>query len=649
MRDARLAADKRAREAAQGQRSAEGGSAQSPPAKQPARSGARGKKTPEQAGGSGRSPSGARNRMETITDAEAADAQRRSAQSQQRGKGKGGKGLGRGGPAGKGDSVYEEPEEESNSNADLENQKATADALRSLQEVSTAPAHTAAQHCTSIDWAPMSGEWSVSSEHGIFIPEGFSSNRPVTDQTLTDRAEHNAHWCKHGECNTLIILASRSQGFVLEESARTIIEQQQQAREERAAASASGAGSSSNEHRRDEPQAPEMNSNNQQQQQAPAQPRPEVKHIMLRQDGENIISQDALTTAVSTELTALELDSTVSSCRVLGKHGPCVVGLTPAAANRILEDGYIDLMLLADDGETVDVEMTATLYDPKARQVDPQQREKARREQRAIFEQRRAQNKLDKDLRTVVLMVDIPPEITVQNDTSNPHAIKWAQNAVNETLRDHLIAVESINYRESETKLGASTGTVMCFILFKTQEAVKQQPWHALKWMIVADRGIPPAKARFRRETREDLGLTMCCFRKECLSKPCSARKQAERAAGVQGSSLFGEHERPPPPEWKLAAERRKREREAEGRAEQERLVKAAQSPSRAVKECPRYIEGRCTRSSRETLMEGRARCQKKHSGWRVHKCASFTVADYVCSWSETECPYSDHIVKDPG
>jgi hypothetical protein len=75
MRDAKLAADKRAREAAQGQRSAEGGSAQSPQAKQQARSGARGKKTPEQAGGSGRTPSGAINRMQVIDDIEAAEIQ----------------------------------------------------------------------------------------------------------------------------------------------------------------------------------------------------------------------------------------------------------------------------------------------------------------------------------------------------------------------------------------------------------------------------------------------------------------------------------------------------------------------------------------------------------------------------------------------
>jgi hypothetical protein len=106
MRDRELA-DKRAREAAQKQRSAAAGegSAESPQGKHQARSGEKGKKTPEQQGGRGRSPSGAANRMQTIGDDEAASAQRRSAQAQQEKGGKG-RGLSRGCPraprAGKG-------------------------------------------------------------------------------------------------------------------------------------------------------------------------------------------------------------------------------------------------------------------------------------------------------------------------------------------------------------------------------------------------------------------------------------------------------------------------------------------------------------------------------------------------------------------
>ena len=59
MRDREIA-EKRAREAAQTQRSAEEDSANSPQGKQPARSGQKGKHTPEHHGGRGRSPSALR-------------------------------------------------------------------------------------------------------------------------------------------------------------------------------------------------------------------------------------------------------------------------------------------------------------------------------------------------------------------------------------------------------------------------------------------------------------------------------------------------------------------------------------------------------------------------------------------------------------
>jgi hypothetical protein len=453
----------------------------------------------------------------------------------------------------------------------------------------------------------------------------------------------------HAAMSALILIRPRTQDHDQEAAIAAATAQQRQAR----AALAAEPQGPSQAARPEAPEAgsssqPRMNSNNQEQQpESSEEPKIKIKHVILRQEGEYILSQDAIATSLATELTSLEMDSTVASCRVMGKHGPYIVGLSEEAADRLIGDGYVEIVHI-DESDTVEVELTVDPYDPKAKQVDPRQREEMRKRLRAELEQRRSRERADKEAKTVALMVDLPPEVTIQRD-SNPNAVKWATGAISECLRDALHDVETINFVEAKTKLGAATGTVLCFIVFQSEAAKHRQPWHAVKWMIVSDRGIPPAKARFRRETRSELALTVCCFRSACEQSPCRARRQAERKAGVIGASLFGENERPPPPAWKIAAEERKRAREAEGYAEKDRLEKAARSPNRTIRECELFQQGACSRSSREELIEGRKKCQKKHTGWKVHPCKSSTEATFVCTWTEAMCPYAGHITKDPG
>jgi hypothetical protein len=178
MRDRELQ-EKRAREAAQKQHSAGEGSAESPQGKHQARSGEKGKKTPEQQGGRGRSPSGAANRMQTIGDDEAASAQRRSAQAQQEKGGKG-RGLGRGGPraprAGKGRQSIQ-----SDSDDDVAEPSHNVETTEELQELNKVCASAQrASLLSSYDLTLLGGIKGERVLIGIHIPGGYSPNRPNT-------------------------------------------------------------------------------------------------------------------------------------------------------------------------------------------------------------------------------------------------------------------------------------------------------------------------------------------------------------------------------------------------------------------------------------------------------------------------------------
>jgi hypothetical protein len=202
MRDRELA-EKRAREAAQGQRSAEGDSADSPLGKQPARSGVRGKRTPEHGGGRGRSPSGATNRMQTIDDGEAAEAQRRSAQNQ-RGKGGKGKGLGRGGPRTSKEVEVQQVDSSNPSDNDIPMRRDDVERTNELQELSKvcAVAHRASL-LPSHDLTLLGEIRSERANLGTHIPGGYSPNRPKTPDHESELAsnskekEHAMHAAIH--------------------------------------------------------------------------------------------------------------------------------------------------------------------------------------------------------------------------------------------------------------------------------------------------------------------------------------------------------------------------------------------------------------------------------------------------------------------
>jgi len=360
------------------------------------------------------------------------------------------------------------------------------------------------------------------------------------------------------------------------------------------------------------------------------------------------MSQDSVTTGVRTELCALDSDDRIMGCRLLGRYGPYVVGLSATSAGRLLEDGEIDVVHL-NGKEGVEVTMKVTEYgDREESTMDEETREKLRAEQREKLEERRHSTKHQKDARTIALMVDMPVELMIATHES-PRIMGKAIDTAQQLIRRGLgNMAEEINSHVCKTPLGAEDGTVIFFILLRDREDMKRANWSALKYMTVAPPGMPPAKARMRGAVLNDLKLKKCCFRTTCAEEPCRLRRHAERAAGVRSDqSLFGADERPPPPVWKTEAELRKRAREADAQAERREVQRLMTSPERG-KPCTLFQQGSCCRRGRGEQGE-RVQCNRRHDGWRTYDCASSKDETFVCTWDDAMCPYNGHVARGEG